>query len=140
MSAKARGRKTIKQWSAEYDLNWFGQGKMSRIRYDWKLVVEKGSGALFSTSVASPEPETHLINGRPVLLFPNPNSPRNQGKVSRTKFLRIVAWIKQCQQGDLTSLEAVEEVAALLPPASQRISDSTEASKSANLRKTRDSR
>lgn len=102
-------QRTIKQWCAEYGMNWYGQGRIGAIRYDWKLILEKGHSAIFSSAVGSSEPEAHDIDERVVLIFPNPNSPVKQGKISRAKFLRIIHWVKQCLLGKVTSLEASME-------------------------------
>jgi hypothetical protein len=95
-------KKTIKQWCAEYEMHWYGQGRIGTISYDWKMTLGQGRTAVFSSAIESSEPETHQTNNRTVLVFPNPNSPRNQGKISRTKFLRITDWVEQCIMGNIT--------------------------------------
>jgi hypothetical protein len=99
-------KRTIKQWCAEQGVNWLGQGATGGIRFDWKLVLAKGRTALFSTIVEGGLPETRRIGKRDVLVFPNINRPRDGGKISKAAFLRIINWVEQCLDGDVSKLEA----------------------------------
>jgi len=92
-------KRTIKQWCKLHDVDWYGQGTYSKIRYDWKLVFGPGRVAMFSSMVKSKEPETHEINGRKILLFPNVNSPRNNGQISEQNFLDTIKWVGDCLVG-----------------------------------------
>ena len=103
-------------------MDWYGQGRIGTIGYDWKMILDKGRSAIFSSVIESSEPEAHQIKGRLVLVFPNPNSPRNHGKISRAKFFRIIEWIEQCLIGDVTSLEAsMPNKASISTPDSCRV-------------------
>ena len=104
-------QKTIKQWCVEYGMDWYGQGRIGTISYDWKMILGRGRSAIFSSAIESSEPEAHQINGRPILVFPNPNSPRNQGKISRMKFLRIIDWIEQCLVGSINAEAGADQPA-----------------------------
>ena len=94
-------KKTIKQWCHQYEINWLGQGSLSSIRYDWKLILGKGRVAIFSSIVTGATPEIHTINDRQVLIFPNVNKPNNNGKLGETAFLNILDWVNKCLDGNL---------------------------------------
>jgi hypothetical protein len=98
--------RTIKQWCAEHGVNWLGQGSIGGIRYDWKLVLGKGRTAIFSTTVEGGVPESRRVGKRDVLVFPNPNRPRDGGKISKTAFLRIINWVEDCLAGNIRELKA----------------------------------
>ena len=99
-------KQTIKQWCADEGVNWLGQGSSGGIRYDWKLVLGKGRTAIFSTIVEGPLPETRRIGKRDVLVFPNVNRPRDDGKISKAAFIRIINWVEDCLDGNVHKLEA----------------------------------
>ena len=94
-------KKTIKQWCIEYGINWLGQGKLSHIQYDWKIVLSKGTTAIFSSSVKGMIPEVIKINEKNILLFPNVNSSHRSGKISRSAFLNIIDWVNECLSGNI---------------------------------------
>ena len=87
--------KTIKGWCKQYDLNWYGQGTFGPVRYDWKLVLAPGRSVLFSSMVKSDMPELHKSQKRNILVFPNVNSKRNNGKISEGRFLEIIGWVNE---------------------------------------------
>ena len=88
-------KKTIKQWSVECGINWYGQGKISTIVYDWKLVFGLGRSAYFSSAIKSAEPELRRINGKMIYVFPNVNRSKNHGKISEERFHRLIDWVQQ---------------------------------------------
>jgi hypothetical protein len=63
-------KKTIKQWCQQYDIDWYGQGTLGPIWYDWKLV------------------------------FPNINSKKNNGKISENHYLEIIRWVNETLDTD----------------------------------------
>jgi hypothetical protein len=101
-------QRTIKQWCKEHAINWHGQARLGSIRYDWKLSFDHGQSAIFSSRVTSAAPQVHDVNGRSVLLFPNLNPSRGNGKISESKFLGIVAWVQQCLAGTVCEFDYAE--------------------------------
>ena len=99
-------KRTIKQWCAEHKVNWLGQGSLSHISYDWKLVLGKGRSAIFSSTVDGSRPKLQTINQREIPVFPNVNQSRNNGKISEAAFLRILGWVEDCLDGNLRELES----------------------------------
>jgi hypothetical protein len=95
-------KRTIKQWCADFDINWYGQGKISTLNYDWKLAFGKGRMAVFSSAVKTPKPETHDVNGRTILVFPNLNSAKDNGKISEDRFKHSGHWVEQCLEGNVS--------------------------------------
>ena len=100
---------TIKQWCSEHDINWYGQGSLGEIRYDWKLAFGHGRSAFFSSGVSSATPVVQELNGKQILLFPNVNTSRKIGKISEAAFLRIIDWVQRCLDGDVSGLENKEK-------------------------------
>ena len=94
-------KKTIKQWCGQYQINWLGQGNLSHIRYDWKLVRGKGKIAIFSSTIKGSMPEFHSVNDRKILLFPNINRSKNNGMISEVAFLNLIDWVDKCLDGNL---------------------------------------
>ncbi len=88
-------KKTIKGWCKQYDINWYGQGSFGPVRYDWKLVLSQGKSAIFSSMVESNIPESLKTTGRSILVFPNVNSKKNNGKISEERFLEIIHWVNE---------------------------------------------
>ena len=99
-------KKTIKQWCTEYGINWLGQGKLSHIQYDWKIVFSKGTTAIFSSSIKGMIPEVIKINDRSILLFPNVNSSQRSGKISRSAFMDIIDWVNECLSGNIRAYKS----------------------------------
>ena len=99
-------KRTIKQWCSEHKINWLGQGSLSHISYDWKLVLGKGRSAIFSSSVEGTRPTLETVNQREILIFPNVNKSRNNGKISETAFIRMLNWVEDCLDGNLRNLES----------------------------------
>jgi hypothetical protein len=102
-------KKTIKQWCGVYQINWLGQGNLSDIRYDWKLVRGKGKVAIFSSSVKGAVPEVRRVNDRDILLFPNVNRSKSSGKISETAFREVLDWVDQCLDGNLCEFKRRSE-------------------------------
>lgn len=96
---------TIKQRCVARGIHWLGQGKTGTIRYDWKLVLGKGRTALFSSTVKGDLPEVRRVGERDLLVFPNVNGPKNQGKISEAAFQRIIDWVQDCLDGNLRALQ-----------------------------------
>ena len=88
-------KKTIKGWCKHYDINWYGQGTFGPIRYDWKLILAPGRSACFSSMVRSDIPELHKSKKRNILVFPNVNSNKNNGKISERQFIEIIQWVNE---------------------------------------------
>ena len=103
-------KKTIKQWCKEHEINWLGQGNISNIRYDWKLVLGKGRVAIFLSSVTDLTPEIHTIKDREILLFPNINKSKNNGKISESAFQNLLAWVDECLNGNLSAYGSQNKV------------------------------
>ena len=93
-------KKTIKQWCQQYDIDWYGQGTLGPIWYDWKLVLAPGRSAIFSSMVKSDIPEVHKTKRRSFLVFPNINSKKNNGKISEDPFLEIIHWVNETLDTD----------------------------------------
>jgi len=91
----------MKQWCMHYNINWLSQGSIGKIRYDWKIVIEKGKSAIFSSIIDGNIPVAHKINKREILIFPNLNKPKNNGKISETKFRSIIDWVNTCLDGNI---------------------------------------
>jgi len=102
-------QRTIKQWCVEHGINWYGQGSLGAIRYDWKLAFGHGRSALFSSAVTSSAPVVYELNGKSVLVFPNVNASRRNGKISEAAFLRLIDWVERCVDGEVVDLEHHEE-------------------------------
>lgn len=102
-------KKTIKQWCNHYQIGWLGQGNSSHIRYDWKIVLGKGKVAIFSSTVEGSMPEIHTINDRKILLFPNINKAKNNGKISESAFLYLIDWVNKCLNGSLSEYTSQNE-------------------------------
>ena len=98
-------KRTIKQWCVEHDVGWLGQGTSGGIKYDWKLVLGKDRTAIFSTMVEGKLPEPRRIGKRYVLIFPNVNRSRGNGKISKTAFLGIIKWVEDCLSGNMLKPE-----------------------------------
>ena len=101
-------QRTIKQWCSKHKINWYGQGSLGGIRYDWKLAFGHGRSAFFSSGVSSATPAVQDLNGRPILVFPNVNTSRRNGKISEAAFLRIIDWVQRCLNGEVSDLEQHE--------------------------------
>lgn len=99
-------KRTIKQWCIEHGVGWLGQGSTGNIRYDWKLVLGKGRTAVFSTTVDGDLPQTRRLGERDILVFPNVNRSKDGGKITEAAFLRIIKWVDDCLDGNLSKLEA----------------------------------
>lgn len=102
-------QKTIKQWCSEHNINWYGQGSLGAIRYDWKLAFGHGRSAFFSSGVSSAAPDVQELNGKPILVFPNVNTSRKNGMISEAAFLRIIDWAQRCLDGEVSDLEHHEK-------------------------------
>ena len=83
-------KRTIKGWCKKYGIDWYGQGNFGSVRYDWKLVLAPGRTAMFSSMIKSEKPDIYNINRRSVLIFPNVNSKKNNGKISEARFIEII--------------------------------------------------
>ena len=88
-------KKTIKGWCKQYDINWYGQGTFGPIQYDWNLVLASGKSAIFSSMVKSDIPELYKSKRHKILVFPNINSKKNNGKISKGQFIKIIRWINE---------------------------------------------
>ena len=88
-------KKTIKGWCKQYDINWYGQGNYGSVRYDWKLVMASGRSAMFSSRIKSSNPEIFNTNRRRILVFPNVNLKKNNGKICEERFLEIIRWVNE---------------------------------------------
>ena len=88
-------KRTIKGWCKQYGIDWYGQGNYGSVRYDWKLVLAPGRSAMFSSVIKSSNPEIFNTNRRSILVFPNVNLKKNNGKISEERFLEIIRWVNE---------------------------------------------
>jgi hypothetical protein len=88
-------KRTIKGWCRHNDIDWYGQGNFGSVRYDWKLVLASGKTAMFSSMVKTENPEIYNINRQNVLILPNINSKKNNGKISEARFIEIISWVNE---------------------------------------------
>jgi len=101
-------KKTIKQWCIECGINWYGQGNVSMIVYDWKLAFGAGKSAIFSSMIDTKMPKIHTINGKEIYVFPNVNPSKNNGKISKDRFNRMIDWVQQCLEGNISDFSKIE--------------------------------
>jgi hypothetical protein len=88
-------KRTIKGWCKQYGIDWYGQGNIGSVRYDWKLVLAPGRSAIFSSMIKTDKPEILNINRRSILVFPNVNSKKNNGKISEARYVEIIRWVNE---------------------------------------------
>ena len=88
-------KKTIKGWCKQYGIDWYGQGNFGSVRYDWKLVLAPGKTDMFSSMIKPEKSDIYNINRRSVLIFPNVNSKKNNGKISEARFIEIISWVNE---------------------------------------------
>jgi hypothetical protein len=100
-------KRTIKGWCKQYDIDWYGQGNFGSVRYDWKLVFAPGRTAMFSSMIKTETPDIYNINKRDILIFPNVNSRKNNGKISEERFIEILSWVNEALDANKSD-EAVE--------------------------------
>jgi hypothetical protein len=98
-------KRTIKGWCKQYGIDWNGQGNFGSVRYDWKLVLAPGRTAMFSSMIKTENPDIYNINKRSVLIFPNVNSKKNNGKISEAWFNDIISWVNEAL--DVNQTDAV---------------------------------
>jgi len=50
---------------------------------------------MFSSMIKSGKPEIYNTNRRSILIFPNVNLKKNNGKISEARFLEIIRWVNE---------------------------------------------
>lgn len=50
---------------------------------------------MFSSMIKTEIPDIYNINRRSVLIFPNVNSKKNNGKISEARFMEISSWVNE---------------------------------------------
>lgn len=69
-------------------------------------MLVKGRTVIFSSAVEGNRPMPQTINQREILVFPNVNRSKNNGKISETAFLRILNWVDDALEGNIHALES----------------------------------
>jgi len=53
-------------------------------------------------------PKIHTINGKEIYVFPNVNPSKNNGKISKDRFNRMIDWVQQCLEGNISDFSKIE--------------------------------